>query len=83
MFDYSAYLPAAWGGFSWVIIVLAIWSIIWKGLALWKSARRGDKYWFIAMLIINLVGLLEIIYIFVVTPWLDSKKEKKSDESKM
>lgn len=83
MFDLTSYLPVQFAQYSWVILVLALWSIVWKGLALWKSARRGDKWWFIVMLIVNLVGLLEIVYIFLVTPWMDSKKAKKMGEVKM
>lgn len=48
----------------WLLIILVIWSIIWKGIALWKAARRESKPWFIVMLLINTVGILEIIYIF-------------------
>ena len=29
-----------------------------------KAARRSDRNWFIALLIINTVGILEIAYIF-------------------
>ncbi len=47
--------------------VLIIWSIIWKGLALWRAAKRGDKVWFIVLLIVNTAGILEIIYLFFVT----------------
>ena len=50
---------------AWLFIVLALWTIPWKGWALWKSARQNDKWWFIALLVINTVGLLEILYIFV------------------
>jgi methionyl-tRNA synthetase len=49
--------------FSFLIALLAIWSLIWKGIALWKAARNGQKAWYIAMLVINTVGILEIIYI--------------------
>jgi len=52
--------------FGPALILLALWSIIWKGLALWHSARRGEYIWFIVMLIINTIGILEIIYLFVV-----------------
>ncbi len=51
--------------FFWVIILLVVWTLVWKGLALWKSARRGDKAWFIALLIVNTVGALEILYLLV------------------
>jgi hypothetical protein len=52
--------------------LLMIWSLVWKGLALWKSAQRSEKWWFIAMLLINTVGILEILYIYVF-----SKREEK------
>lgn len=48
------------------IILLIAWSIFWKGLALWHSARRGQYWWFIIMLLINTAGILEIIYLFAV-----------------
>jgi len=63
----GAYGLAAVGFF-----LLIIWTLIWKGTALWKAGRLGQKYWFVAMLIINTVGILEIIYIFCVA----RKKEK-------
>jgi hypothetical protein len=47
------------------IIPLLIWSLIWKGLALWKAARQGQSAWYVVMLIVNTVGILEILYIFV------------------
>lgn len=48
-----------------LFIVLMIWSLVWKGLALWKSAQLGKKWWFVALLLINTLGVLEILYIFV------------------
>ena len=47
-----------------VLLVLAVWTIPWKGYALWLSAKNGQKKWFIVMLILNTVGILEIFYIF-------------------
>ena len=49
----------------WLSAIALIWVVIWKGIALWKSARKGQSYWFVALLIINTLGLLEILYIFV------------------
>lgn len=48
---------------SYVWWMLVAWSIVWKGLALWKSARKSDKVWFVCILVINSVGILEIIYL--------------------
>ena len=46
-------------------VLAALWTLPWKGIALWKAARLSDKWWFIAILIINTLGILEILYIFV------------------
>ena len=51
--------------FLLIFLVLAIWSLIWKGMALWKAARLGEQGWFIALLVINTLGILEILYLYV------------------
>lgn len=45
-----------------IIYILITWSIIWKGLALWHSARNKQLIWYIVLLIVNTVGILEIVY---------------------
>lgn len=49
----------------WVFILILIWSAIWKLIALWKSARNNQLGWFITIAIINTIGILEILYIYV------------------
>jgi methionyl-tRNA synthetase len=46
-----------------LIAVLIIWSLAIKGVALWKSARNGHKGWFIVLLLVNGLGVLELIYL--------------------
>ncbi len=46
----------------WFIILL-VWSMIWKGIALWKSGRGNQLAWFVVLFIVNTVGILEIIYL--------------------
>ena len=48
-----------------LVMLLVIWTVAWKGIALWKSARSSHRNWFIALLIINTVGILDILYIYV------------------
>jgi hypothetical protein len=36
-----------------LLVILLLWDLVWKGIALWKAAREGQKYWFIAVLILN------------------------------
>ena len=45
----------------------AIWVMVWKGLALWRAAEHQARGWFIIILVVNTLGLLEIIYLFFVT----------------
>ncbi|HVV15030.1 MAG TPA: DUF5652 family protein [Candidatus Paceibacterota bacterium] len=54
-------------------LLFVVWSIIGKGLALWHSARRGEYWWFIILLVINTLGILELIYLFFVAKlhWRD------------
>ena len=57
-----------------------IWSLFWKGLALWKSAKDNKPYWFVAVLILNTAGILEILYIFVFSKMMNKKVEVKKEE---
>lgn len=47
-----------------VFIVLFAWSLLWKGIALWRAAKAAQRNWFIVMLVVNTAGILEIIYLF-------------------
>jgi Family of unknown function (DUF5652) len=46
-----------------ILYILIVWTMIWKGLALWYSARNKQKGWFIVFLIVSTVGIFEIIYL--------------------
>ena len=49
----------------WLVIPLAlVWSMVWKGIALWRAGRNDDLAWFIVLFIVNTLGILPIIYIF-------------------
>ncbi len=67
-------MMGGWGGQSWpfmsgwgwaLLTPVLIWSLVWKGLALWKAARRGASIWFVVLLVVNTVGILEILYLYV------------------
>jgi hypothetical protein len=63
-------------GLTVLIIVIAAWSLVWKGIALWVSARNHQRAWFIVMLIVNTAGILEIIYL------LAFRSDKKEGSTK-
>ncbi len=51
--------------FLGLLVVLSLWSLVWKGLALYKSARRREVAWFVVMLVLNTAGILPIIYLLI------------------
>ncbi len=48
------------------LVLMAVWTLPWKGLALWHSARLSHKRWFIVLLIVNTMAILDIYYIYFV-----------------
>jgi hypothetical protein len=62
-----------YGGIPWIsgwgllIIALIVWSIVWKGLALWHAAHEGSKGWFVVLLVVNTLGILDILYLYVLS----------------
>ena len=51
---------------SFSLFLLLLWVLPWKGYALWNAAKLRHKWWFIALLLINSLAILDIIYIFAV-----------------
>lgn len=57
-------VPALIQTFLPLLPFLLLWSVFWKGLALWHAGRRGQPWWFVILLVVNTLGILEIIYLF-------------------
>ena len=57
---------------QWLLWLILIWVLPWKGVALWRSAKNSHRAWFIVMLVLNTLAILPIIYIFFF-----SKKKKE------
>lgn len=52
---------------SLFLTLVVIWTLPWKGVALWKAARLKDKLWFVLILVLNTLAVLEILYIFIIS----------------
>lgn len=75
-------MPSDFGSAPPILVgVLLVWILAWKGFALWKSARLNQSIWFVLLLVINTMGILEILYIFVFSRLtfnhLSARKKKK------
>lgn len=46
------------------IFILILWEVLWKGIGLWKAAKKGDTLWFLAMFLINLFGIVPMVYLW-------------------
>lgn len=51
----------------YLLFLLIVWTMPWKGVALWRAARRGERGWFIVLFLVQTVAVLDIIYIFAVS----------------
>ncbi len=55
-----------------LLLLILLWVLPWKGVALWRAAKNAHKKWFIVMFLLNTLAILEIIYIF----YFSKRKEK-------
>lgn len=62
-------------GNPWIILLITLWTLPWKVIALWKAVKNNHRKWFVALIILNTLALLEILYIFVFS------KEKKPEKT--
>jgi len=49
----------------YVMTVIVLWELVWKGLSLWKAAKNSHRISFVLLLIVNSVGILPIIYLLL------------------
>lgn len=66
----------------WVIILILLWTLPWKGAALWRAARRGHIGWFLTLIILNTFAVLDILYIFIFSSWGIVRKEEQEKQVK-
>lgn len=71
------------GGLGIVLALVFVAAIIaLKGYSLWYAAKRDEKWWFVALLIVNTAGILELIYlIFIVKKWNKKSAVPSSSET--
>jgi len=67
-------------GLLW-LAPLILWELAWKGYGLWRSAHHEQKWWFIAILVFNTLGILPIGYLVFFQKkdaWIKNAKMFKS-----
>ena len=61
-----------------VITLIILWTLLWKGFSLWNAAIYRQKGWFFILLIINTLGILEIVYLI----WFKGRRKPREKTSK-
>jgi hypothetical protein len=81
MMGYNNFLNGALFGTGMSVgglfVPLMLWSLAWKGWALWRASKNDSKVWFVVLLVLNTVGILEILYLFVFGKENSSPKKTK------
>lgn len=67
--------------YAWLWSLIALWSLAWKGAALWRAAKMNSMPWFIGILIFNTFGMLEIVYILITQKQYQEQKEYEIQRS--
>lgn len=75
--EYLNDIAAQLGVSLWLLVVIFVWSSVWKFLALWKSARKGNVVWFVVFALVNTIGILDILYIYIFSERTEKTQEKK------
>lgn len=53
---------AAMGGWWTALMFLALVDVVLKGMGMWRAAKKKQRGWFVAMLVINSMGVVPAIY---------------------
>lgn len=62
-----------------LLVPFAILDLVLRGFALWKSAKKDQNIWFIALLLVNSMGILPLIYLVLNRDQKEApKKSRKS-----
>jgi len=82
MDSYTNLITNSLGMPIWLFTLVTIWTLVWTLLALWKAARKKHIAWFIVMGILNTLGILEILYLYLFSNIERSKKKLKIPKKK-
>lgn len=47
------------------IVLVFTWELAWKGWALWRASQRQEKEIYIALLVLNTLGLFPMVYLYI------------------
>ncbi|MCP6717939.1 MAG: DUF5652 family protein [Patescibacteria group bacterium] len=48
----------------WFLFLFLAWTMPWKAVAMWRASKNNHRRWFVVLLVLNTLAIVEIIYIF-------------------
>ena len=45
------------------VLFISVWTLVWKGVALYHAGKNRQKGWFVVLLLLNDLGILSMIYL--------------------
>lgn len=63
--------------FLGILIILALLDLALKGWGMWRSARMSMPVWFIALLVVNSLGILPVIFLLLTNTKYERTHGKK------
>jgi len=73
-----------WPALFTLLMLVFVLDIILRAVSLWRAARANQTAWFIALLILNTIGILPLIYLlfFAKEPLLEASEKKVAKKAK-
>jgi methionyl-tRNA synthetase len=65
-----------------MLVLFVAWTLVWKGIALWRAARAGQPAWFVVLLVVNTLGILEIVYVAFFAPRRPASSQTTGNEGR-
>ena len=53
-----------------LLLIVALWTLVWKAVALNTEGKNQQKNWFIVLLVLNDLGILSMVYL----KWFQRRK---------
>ena len=45
------------------LLFISLWTLVWKGVALYHAGKNRQKVWFVVLLLLNDLGILSMVYL--------------------
>ncbi len=81
--NYLHYISSQIGVPVWLLVTIIVWTLLWRIPALWIAARKNQFIWFVILIFVNTLGILEMLYIFIFSKFHHHNTKIKSRKKRI